>query len=222
MNSQIENSELIVEQFFSSAVFRMHRPDFLHTIRPLFNEYVDSVRGEIVDKKEYKIYPAIMTRNMHQDERLDAFVAFIGNLSWTILDGQGYNMDMYYTKIQDMWGQNHQQASGMDHHIHGVGSVLSGFYFIDVPETSSQVTFHDPRSAKIYSGLPERNINNLTPACNMINFTPKAGDLIIANSWLPHSFLRNFNTSAFNFLHFNIEVVPNTNMDIKNNDPIIV
>jgi hypothetical protein len=42
----------------------------------------------------------------------------------------------------------------------------------------------------------------------MINFTPKPGMMIFANSWLSHSFTRHAAELPIKFVHFNLAVIP--------------
>ena len=46
-----------------------------------------------------------------------------------------------------------------------------------------------------------------TPASKMINFTPKPGMMIFANSWLAHSFTRHAAELPIKFVHFNLTVI---------------
>jgi hypothetical protein len=84
---------------------------------------------------------------------------------------------------------------------------IVGFYFLETPENCSRVVFHDPRAAKVQIDLPEQDINMATPASKMINFEPKPGMMIFANSWLMHSFTRHAANLPIKFVHFNLTVI---------------
>ena len=56
------------------------------------------------------------------------------------------------------------------------------------------------------SNLPEANMAMVTPASQMINFNPKPGLMMFANSWLPYSFGRHAANKPMKFVHFNITV----------------
>jgi uncharacterized protein (TIGR02466 family) len=107
----------------------------------------------------------------------------------------------------EMWTQEHHKHSAMDAHVHGFGSQIVGFYFLETPEDCSRVVFHDPRAGKVQIDLPEQNINAATPASKAINFTPKPGMMIFANSWLMHSFTRHAADKPIKFVHFNLTVI---------------
>jgi hypothetical protein len=50
-------------------------------------------------------------------------------------------------------------------------------------------------------------MNMATPASKMINFTPKPGLMVFANSWLAHSFTRHAAELPIKFVHFNLTVI---------------
>jgi uncharacterized protein (TIGR02466 family) len=135
------------------------------------------------------------------------FTEFVGATAWNILNEQGYAMQDKAVSFTEMWTQEHHKHSSMDAHVHGFGSQIVGFYFLETPEDCSHVVFHDPRSGKVQIDLPEQDMNIATPASKMINFTPKPGMMIFANSWLSHSFTRHAAEQPIKFVHFNLTVI---------------
>ena len=196
----VENPEnfLNQEHYFTSAIYTIQKPDFIPLLNKVSREYLKK------NKKASEIYPVIMSDNMVLDERLKEITGFIADTAFSILQSQGYNMNVYEIVMYDFWCQEHYKFSGQEEHIHQ--AVLSGFYFIDCPKNSSRVVFHDPRPAKVYSNLMEANPSMATYGSTMINYEPKPGMLMFANSWLPHSFLKNSSPKPFRFMHFNIGV----------------
>jgi hypothetical protein len=91
----------------------------------------------------------------------------------------------------------------MDQHTHP-GILMVGFYFLDVPENSSAITFFDPRPGKVATGPGEANMADITYASNGFHFAPRPGLLIFTNSWLPHAFTRHGSNDPIRFIHFNI------------------
>ena len=94
----------------------------------------------------------------------------------------------------------------MEQHVHGIGSQIVGFYFTKAPENCSRVVFHDPVAGRVMTGLPEKNISDVTQASRMVNFKPEPGMLMFTNAWLPHSFTRHGNDEPIQFIHFNLGV----------------
>jgi uncharacterized protein (TIGR02466 family) len=200
----VQNTQLQVAYHFPCPIYIIERPDFLEVVNSVSEEALDVQRKEN-DLNE--IYPLYMTGNYYGDARLTKFTEFVGATAWNILSEQGYAMQDKAVSFTEMWTQEHHKHSAMDAHVHGFGSQIVGFYFLETPEDSSRVVFHDPRSAKVQIDLPEQDMNMATPASKMINFEPKAGMMIFANSWLSHSFTRHASNKPIKFVHFNLTVI---------------
>jgi uncharacterized protein (TIGR02466 family) len=199
----IQNTQLQVAYHFPCSIYIIERPDFLDSVNLVSEEALDKQRKE---KDLNEIYPVIMSENYYADERIKDFAEFVGSTAWNILEGQGYAMQNFNTSFTEMWTQEHHKHSAMDQHVHGYGSQIVGFYFLETPEDCSRVVFHDPRSAKVQIDLPEQDMNMATPASKMINFEPKPGMMIFANSWLAHSFTRHASEKPIKFVHFNLTI----------------
>jgi uncharacterized protein (TIGR02466 family) len=201
----ILNTQLQLAHHFPSPIYLIDRPDFLDVVNEVSEEALEVQRK---DHNLNEIYPVYMTGNYYGDPRVAKFSEFAGATAWNILNEQGYDMHDKAVTFTEMWTQEHHKHSAMDQHVHGYGSQIVGFYFLETPENCSHVVFHDPRIAKIQIDLPEQDVNKATPASKMINFTPKPGLMIFANSWLAHSFTRHAADKPIKFVHFNLSVIP--------------
>lgn len=199
--------------YFSSAIYAVEKPEFLEVVSHVSDEYLDKARPLQQDE----IYPVVMTENYFEDERVKEFVQYIGGSAWDVLDSQGYDVSNKGTTFTELWTQEHHKHSLMEQHTHSYGSQVVGFYFLDVPEGSSRVLFHDPRAGKIQSELFEKNISDATLASRLINFEPKPGLMLFTNSWLAHSFTRHASDQPLKFVHFNLSVVDRIN---ANHEPV--
>lgn len=200
----IENKQLQVAHYFPCPIYLIDRPDFLEIVNTVSEESLEISRK---DRDLNEIYPVYMSNNFFGDPRMFGFSEFVGATAWNILNEQGYSMQDKAVQFTEMWTQEHYKHSSMDAHVHGFGSQIVGFYFLETPEDCSRVVFHDPRSAKVQIDLPEQDVNMATPASKMINFTPKPGLMIFANSWLMHSFTRHAAEQPIKFVHFNLTVI---------------
>lgn len=189
--------------YFPSTIYSIELPEYLKSVKKVSDENLKKI-PTFIDE----IYPVRMTGNFFNDERITDFVDFIGNSAWNILDAQGYNIQFYNLMFSEMWTQEHHKHSLMEQHIHGQESQIVGFYFLEVPDNSSKVVFHDPRPGKIQNNLPEKDIKLISEASSAIHFEPSPGLLILSNSWLPHSFSRHSNNKPLKFVHFNISAIP--------------
>jgi uncharacterized protein (TIGR02466 family) len=198
------NTQLQVADYFPCPIYLIDRPDFLETVNEVSEEALEVQRKE---RDLDEIYPVYMTDNYFGDPRMADFTEFIGLTAWNILNEQGYAMSGKAVSFTEMWTQEHYKHSAMDAHVHGYGSQITGFYFLETPEDCSHVVFHDPRAAKVQIDLPEQDVSMATLASKMINFTPKPGMMIFSNSWLSHSFTRHAADKPIKFVHFNLTVI---------------
>jgi uncharacterized protein (TIGR02466 family) len=197
-------TQLQVAHHFPCPIYIIERPDFLETLNTVSEE---ALKVQRMTQKLDEIYPVYMSGNYFADPRIAEFSQFVGATGWNILNEQGYAMQNKAVTFTEMWTQEHHKHSAMDAHVHGFGSQIVGFYFLEAPENGSRLVFHDPRSAKVQIDLPEQDMEMATPASKAINFTPKPGMLIFANAWLAHSFTRHAAELPIKFVHFNLTVV---------------
>lgn len=198
-------TQLEVAYHFPSPIYLIERPDFLKTVSEVSEESLVLKHDE---RKLDEIYPVYMSNSFYDDPRIADFSEFVGRTAWNILNEQGYAMNDMLVSFTEMWTQEHYKHSSMEQHIHGFGAQIVGFYFLEVPEGSSRVVFHDPRPGKVILNLPEQDMNNATMGSQMINFEAKPGLMIFSNAWLPHAFTRHANDKPIKFVHFNLAVRP--------------
>jgi len=200
----VKNTQLQVAYHFPCPIYIIERPDFVEAVSTISEESLAVTRKA---QELNEIYPVLMSENFFSDPRMVGFSEFVGATAWNILNEQGYAMQDKAVQFTEMWTQEHHKHSAMDSHVHGYGSQIVGFYFLETPKGCSNVVFHDPRAAKVQIDLPEQDMSMATPASKMINFTPKPGMMIFSNSWLMHSFTRHTVDLPIKFVHFNLTVI---------------
>jgi hypothetical protein len=202
--------------YFSTVIYAIKKPEFLEPIRNVTQKYLEKSKCKHEDKKRM----TVMTGDYSSEPEIADFTQYISQTAWNILDSQGFNMEPFVTYFTEMWTQEHNFHSNMEQHMHGGGTQMSVFYFIDVPENSNKAIIYDPRQAKVITNLPIKHGDKVTPASSQVVFTPEEGSLIFLPPWLPHSFTRNFNKEqAMRFVHMNLSVAPapveeNPNLEI--------
>lgn len=199
----VQKSQLQVAFHFPCPIYLVERPDFLEVVQEVSEENL-ALKRQIHEPNE--MYPVCMSGSYYADPRLTKFSEFIGLTAWNILTEQGYAMSDKVVQFTEMWTQEHHKHSAMDVHVHGSGSQIVGFYFLETPENCSRVVFHDPRANKVIIDLPEQDSNAATAASRFINFEPKPGLMLFTNSWLAHSFTRHAAATPIKFVHFNLTV----------------
>jgi len=198
--------------YFPTIVYQIEKPEFLDAVNKIANAELKKI-----EKKQdlNEIYPVYMTGNLFDKEAILPFQYYVGGTARNLLVEQGYNIDGFEPYFSEMWCQKHYKHSAMEQHVHGAGSQIIGFYFLECPEDCSKVVFHDPRAGKPLVSWTEKDMSAATFASNAINFTPKPGMLMFTNSWLPHSFSRHESKKPMKFIHFNIGLRPSMNISLN-------
>lgn len=186
--------------YFPTIIYEIEKIEFLESVSKVAEVELNKAR----EQKLNEIYPVHMTGNLFDKTEILPFQYYVGSTAKNLLTEQGYNIEGFETYFSELWCQEHYKHSSMEQHVHGAGSQIVGFYFLEAPENCSKVVFHDPRNAKAMISWNEKDISQATFASNAINFTPKAGLLMFTNAWLPHSFTRHEADSPIKFIHFNI------------------
>ena len=192
--------------YFTTPVYAIKKPDFLPSVRAISEKYLNKSRA----RKKIKTPMTVMSPSYAHEESIAEFSQYVSQTAWNILNAQGYNVDAKVTYFMEMWSHEHNMGSRLEQHMHGNGSQISAFYFLDVPDNNgSKMVIHDSREAKEIVGLPEKDGNVISPAANNIVFNPEAGTIIMFNAWVRHSFTKNFNkTKPLRFVHMNLGVAP--------------
>jgi hypothetical protein len=188
--------------YFTTSIYSIVKPEFLESIRALSQMHLAQSKEHM--KSENPM--TVMTGNFSLEPWAADFAQYVSQTAWNILNAQGYDMEKLVTYFTEMWTQEHNFNSSIDTHVHGGGSQISAFYFLEVPENSCKLIIHDPRPAKVIIDLPEKDNNKVSPASRMIVFTPQEGTLFLAPAYLPHQFTRNFNAEPMRFVHMNLSV----------------
>jgi uncharacterized protein (TIGR02466 family) len=196
---------------FKSNVYAIQVDDFLDAFASVSHDALQKADCHVSNEQLLQ-----QTDNLAYMPETTEFCQFICQAGWNILKDQGYAMENYSLGVQNLWCQKHSKYSGHDQHLHGFGSQLSGFYFLQTPVDGCRIVLHDPRPAKVYADLLEENMENATDASHLINITPKPGLLVFMNSWLPHGFTRSNSDDPTVFMHFTlIPGLPTRNPNVE-------
>lgn len=208
--------------YFTTPVYAVKKPDFLPSVRAISDKYLNKSRAR-KQAKNSKNPMTVMSANYSHEESIAEFSQYVSQTAWNILNSQGYNVDAKVTYFMEMWSHEHNLGSRLEQHMHGNGSQISAFYFLDVPDKGGcKMMIHDSREAKEIVSLQEKDISKISPAANKIVFSPEAGTIIFFNAWVRHSFTKNLNkTKPLRFVHMNLSVAPTpSSMSAKNPHPM--
>ena len=174
--------------YFASPVYTYIDKSWIKDLNKISDEYLKNSYGKTkkqIDERN-KIVGNVKDHGFsyHSDKRIKNFENLLLDMSWNLLNSQGYLMENYKMVINELWVQEFAKSGGGHHdtHIHG-NNHISGFYFLKCSDKTSFPIFHDPRPAKIMSQLPLKNTQEVTTGSSMINYKPKPGTLIIFPSF---------------------------------------
>jgi uncharacterized protein (TIGR02466 family) len=87
-------------------------------------------------------------------------------------------------KLDSFWINVMRKGAVHTPHIHP-HSAVSGTYYVTVPPNSGVIRFEDPRLGLMMAAPPRRK-NARPENRNFVDVTPKAGTLLLWESWLRH------------------------------------
>jgi len=191
--------ELLSSIHFPTLIYQSHHREWIDQTLDFCQPHFDLVKNQTPKK----IFPVYQTGSVHLDPNFSYFTEYVLEQSAIILDDQGYDLSKHELYFEDCWAQEVMTYGHHFPHVHS-NSQISGFYFLECPQEGIYPLFYDPRHGKNMINLPEKNINNITPATYECNYQPQPGMFMFFNSWLPHSFQLNASDQVCKFLHFNI------------------
>tara|TARA_R110000823_G_C15949606_1_gene501490 strand:+ start:5418 stop:6023 length:606 start_codon:yes stop_codon:yes gene_type:complete len=143
------------------------------------------------------------------DKNFKELTDLVGAAAVSFLDKQGFDMSEYTTMFTELWVQQFSRSGGGYHETHThCNQHVSGFYFLKCDEETSYPVFYDPRPGAMMNKLKEKDKDKITDAVSSIVYRPNPGDLVLFDSYMPHSFVVDSGKSPFRFIHFNLQAFP--------------
>ena len=147
--------------------------------------------------------------NLTADNTFKPLTDLVGKASLDFLYDQGVDTSKYTTMFTEMWVQFPEQGGGYhETHVH-YNQHISGFYFLRCNKNTSYPVFYDPRPGALMTKLEQRDKNKISDIVPHLVYEPSPGDLVLFNSYMPHSFVMDAGKNPFRFIHFNLQAFPN-------------
>ena len=171
------------------------------------NLYEDSLNILDKVKEDNKRYENGKTTFYHEKQEINLEVRWCHLKDYILTEAHKYlrflKSNDYKLKIHQIWLSEMNKGGNHPLHVH-VGSILSGTFYIHVPENSGQIEFQrhewmsDPFERIKFTEYNEYN-------ADIWKFEPKKGDLYIWKSDLPHLVEKNNSDSRIS-VSFNIGI----------------
>jgi uncharacterized protein (TIGR02466 family) len=182
---------LFVTKLYEARVARAAalNTELAHAMRVIARD--DGAGQRWSDEKEYPGYTSYASLNdlawrapvfATLQETLDEHVALFARELDFDLGGRKLSLDSLWINIVEPGGQH----TG---HIHP-HSVISGTYYVELPEGAGGLKLEDPRLAMMMAAPPRKA--RAAPDQRTFHYVrPRAGDLLLWESWLRHETERN-------------------------------
>jgi len=140
-------------------------------------------------------------------KRDPAFAALVANLDRhvaTFTQAVEFDMQGRRLVLDSIWVNFLQEEGTHPAHIHP-NAAVSGTYYVSVPPGGAPIHFEDPRIGLMMAAPPRTNTARLENR-SLVAVHPKAGNLLLWESWLRHGVESHGNTSPRISISFNYKI----------------
>ena len=153
---------------------------------PITKKYL-SDQSKINYNQNYKTTYFGKKDGLEINEDMNLFSNYISELAIEFMRKQGYKIRFPQFKpfifANEMYENDH-------HNVHShANSMLSGVFYLQTPEGSGSISFYDPKPRRNF--ISRETEFETDSNMNIFNVQPKKGLLLIWESWLEHSVMRN-------------------------------
>jgi len=201
---EYNNKQIKELKQFVTPIWYSNQSEFL-----FLDSYCDKYIESSIEKHGSKFGISNHSTSLTSDINFKPLTDLIGKMSHDFLDSQGFNMEKYICMFTELWVQEFPKEGAGHHESHcHYNQHVSGFYFLKCSNNTSNPVFYDPRPGAVMSKLEEKDKSKLTLGVSSIDYKPQPGDLVLFNSYMPHSFVVDSGKSPFRFIHFNLQAFP--------------
>lgn len=182
----INMHNLNIQSFFPTPIARTTNVRLAEEMLPICRSILDNDQY-VTNQWDYK-NTYTTGEGIEELPQLLKFRQYIMSVGKDFLKNIGYNSDILNDRIPQIFTSQMNEKDSHGRHAHA-GAILSGVFYLNVPEGSSPIQFYDPRSHRDILSLP---VNRDTPFSeNGVSFLPRKGELMIWESWLHHEVVPN-------------------------------
>ena len=131
---------------------------------------------------------------------MQPFVDYVREQTVKYFDDCGYNSEQISFKIEVFTSE---MFEGDQHDVHAhANCLLSGVFYLQTPEGSSNIKFFDPRPHRNFRIIPIKN--SIQPNWDEVFYPSEKGLFLIWQSWLEHTVPINHSKDGRITLVFNV------------------
>ena len=170
-----------LENYFSTPIAKIHDPILANTIKPIARNIVNDKNNQT----NIWGYNCTYGTPIERDEKLQYFNKWALDQGRLFFKSLGYNVQEIDFKLEVFVSELFENDS---HPIHvHPNSKVSGILYLDTPEGSANIRFHDPRPFRNFVSYPK--LNDLD--YEFVDLPAKQGWCYLWPAWLEHEVLPN-------------------------------
>lgn len=172
---------------FSVGIGKVSEPTYLDLARKIFkenDEMLVGVNGCRTNFKHHNMNKHIIDENYANPADVEMLKNAILRNGIDYLKQTTTYIDIYKYEVFNIWMNEMYSDSKQLIHNHA-GFVISGCYYVDVPEHSAPISFYNPDPKFLPPAYEVREKNQY--CSEVCNFIPKEGDMFFWFSMLHHS-----------------------------------
>jgi uncharacterized protein (TIGR02466 family) len=174
------SSKILRKDLFPTPLFSREVPGFPE-LNPGFAEKIYEIKKNETGVVKSNVFGWHSITSVLLLDEFRVLKDIIDETANTIIKDLGFNIQL---GLGASWAMINQTNASNQIHDHP-NSVLSGVYYVNVPEPVSQIRFYDPRHVKTFY-IPD-NITLNDYSSEVAAYVPKAGTFLLFPSWLKHS-----------------------------------
>ena len=183
--------------YFPTVIGRFYKPKLRDKMLPLVKEVL---KDEKILTYEWGYKNTYNVKGLEELPEFKDFSNFLKQIGYDYLNKLGYSSRGEL--VPNIFASGMESGDSHPRHAHP-GSELSGVFYLDCPEGSSDILFHDSRIIHDCRSTLRKEKENIITS-NSINISPQNGLFLIWESWINHEVLLNKSNSPRTTLVFNL------------------
>lgn len=212
-------------EHFSTPIYFDLKHEWVEKLIFLTDPYIEYSKNKEKENIEKRIkedgYKNDIAMSYHSDDlesdtKFDFLHKYIAEKSKYVLDDMGYDMDSYNLIYTESWVQEFSHNGGGGHWFHThANSHITAFLFLKSSDKTSRPMFQDPRTSHLGLKLKEKDMDKVTNASDIVNYSTTPGTLMLFPSYLSHAYSTDHGIEPFRFMHFNLRAIEKELLRVK-------
>lgn len=193
------------QDWFPTPIWHFNLDDCDRLNHSLIQEIEAEQQHDRQGQKRSNVLGWHSVNDLHHRASFTDFNQIIGEHVYEVATSLHWDLAKISLQIESCWAIVNGKLAANSVHTHP-NSILSGVYYLQVPENCGVISFYDPRpSAQIL--VPP--ITKFSPwTLPKISYKPQVGTMLIFPSWLSHGVEMNLSRELRISLSFNIGMSP--------------